>query len=60
VGKGRVGTSMSLVKGSAPRCKHRWTPWARAGMFDSTQRRDCLKCRRIQTRKPKKKTPLAR
>jgi hypothetical protein len=32
-------------------CRHHaWTEWYQTGMFDSTWRRDCKRCRRIQTR----------
>jgi hypothetical protein len=56
--KGTMGTAMAQpqrVRGICGRGKHRWTPWKRTGIFDPTERRDCLRCRRIQTRQPKAK-----
>jgi len=45
--RGTVGTSMSVVR---VKCRHKWTPWTRAGMLDATERRSCAWCGRIQTR----------
>jgi hypothetical protein len=55
--KGRLGTAASIYK--MPKCKHRWSRFERAGIFDPTLRRKCVRCGRIQTRKPKRQ-PLAR
>ena len=33
-----------------PKCKHVWSSWCRAGVLDSTERRDCKLCKRIETR----------
>lgn len=50
--RGHIGTSMGgIVRVRRPKCPHKWTPWAKAGIFDSTMRRDCLKCKRIQTKR---------
>jgi hypothetical protein len=49
----KTGTPTNLVR-RPYRHRHRWGPWFKAGMFDSTMRRDCLakKCNHIQTRRP--------
>jgi hypothetical protein len=53
--KGQTGTPMGgAVVRVGVKCKHQWSPWARAGILDPTERRDCKKCKRIQTRKPRK------
>ena len=33
-------------------CQHDWTPGDEPGFLDKTERRDCRKCKRIQTREP--------
>jgi hypothetical protein len=53
--QGRTGTSMMLHQIPQRRCRHQWSPWRRAGIFDSTERRDCARCKRIETRKPRAK-----
>jgi hypothetical protein len=54
--RGTTGTPMTTRRIKRPACKHKWTEWRRTGMLDSTERRDCKLCKRIQTRKPKAKT----
>ena len=51
--RGRVGTSMTTFRVSRSQCKHVWSPWKKAGILDATERRECSKCKRIQTRKTK-------
>lgn len=55
--KGRVGSAMTVHTVRGPKCKHRWTAWRRAGILDSTMRRDCRACGRIQTKKAKPSDP---
>jgi len=43
---------MTVVRVARPPCRHRWTPWHQAGYFDTTLRRDCTKCKLIQTKRP--------
>jgi hypothetical protein len=53
VRRGTTGTSMTVHRIPRHPCKHQWTPWHRAGIFDSTERRDCDRCKKIETRKPR-------
>jgi len=46
---GRTGTPVVAHRVS-PRHQHAWSEWAQAGISDTTQRRDCRECGRIQTR----------
>jgi hypothetical protein len=51
--RGRIGTSMTTHRINRAKCQHTWTEWKRAGILDATERRECTKWKRIQTRKPK-------
>jgi hypothetical protein len=53
--RGRTGTSMTVHQIPRRPCRHQWSPWRKAGIFDSTERRDCARCKRIETRKPRAK-----
>ena len=53
--RGTTGTPMTTRRIKRPACRHQWTEWKRAGILDSTERRDCKLCKRIQTRKPNAK-----
>ena len=50
MGKGPPG-SMSTFR-AGHKCRRVWTPYKGAGVFDSTPRRVCLRCGRIQTKSP--------